>query len=270
MGNNVTQKILNNHLVAGELSPGKPITIKIDQTLTQDATGTMAYLQFETLGISRPKVSSAVSYIDHNMLQDGFENPDDHRYLTSIAERYGIFLSRPGNGICHQVHLERFGEPGKTLVGSDSHTPTAGGLGMFAVGVGGLDVAVSMAGKPFHLTCPRVMRINLTGKLPDWVSAKDIILKVLSILSSKGNVGWVLEYGGDGINTLSVPERATLSIGEGQTISQPYIVALMTQLLDLKGGEKVLEIGTGSGYQAAVLAEIVEEVYTVEIYESLS
>jgi len=211
MGSNVTQKILNNHLVAGELSPGKPITIKIDQTLTQDATGTMAYLQFETMGISRPKVSLAVSYIDHNMLQDGFENPDDHRYLTSIAERYGIYLSRPGNGICHQVHLERFGEPGKTLVGSDSHTPTAGGLGMFAVGVGGLDVAVSMAGKPFHLTCPRVMRISLTGKLPDWVSAKDVILKVLSILSSKGNVGWVLEYGGDGINTLSVPERATIT-----------------------------------------------------------
>jgi len=211
MGKSITQKILEEHLVEGKFEPGKEIAIKIDQTLTQDATGTMAYLQFEAMGMSKVKTELSVSYIDHNTIQVGFENADDHRYLQSIASKYGILLSRAGNGICHQVHLERFGKPGKTLLGSDSHTPTAGGLGMIAIGAGGLDIAVAMGGEPFYLMCPKVTKINLKGKLKPWVSAKDVVLKVLEVFTTKGNVGSVFEYGGEGAKTLSVPERATIT-----------------------------------------------------------
>jgi aconitate hydratase len=211
MGKTITQKILEKHLAEGKFEPGKEIAIKIDQTLTQDATGTMAYLQFEAMGMSKVKTELSVSYIDHNTIQVGFENADDHRYLQSIASKYGILLSRAGNGICHQVHLERFGKPGKTLLGSDSHTPTAGGLGMIAIGAGGLDIAVAMGGEPFYLTCPKVTKINLKGKLKPWVSAKDVVLKVLEMFTTKGNVGTVFEYGGEGAETLSVPERATIT-----------------------------------------------------------
>lgn len=211
MGKNIVEKILSQHRIEGILVPGEEIGIHIDQTLTQDATGTMAYLQFEAMGISRVKTDLSVSYIDHNTIQIGFENADDHRYLQSIAQKFGIVLSRAGNGICHQVHLERFGIPGKTLIGSDSHTPTCGALGMIAIGAGGLDVAQAMAGEPFYLVCPKVVRINLLGKLPPWVSAKDIILKVLEIFTTKGNVGTIFEYGGDGTNLLTVPERATIT-----------------------------------------------------------
>ena len=211
MAKTLTQKILESHLVVGQYKPGQEIGIRIDQTLTQDATGTMCNLQFEAMGIPRVKTELSVSYVDHNTIQAGFENPDDHKYLQTMAAKYGMIYSRPGNGICHQVHLERFAAPGKTLLGSDSHTPTGGGIGMVAIGAGGLDVAVAMAGGPFYLTCPRVVRINLTGKLPEWVSAKDIILKVLEIFGSKGNVGCVFEYTGEGVKTLSVPERATIT-----------------------------------------------------------
>jgi aconitate hydratase len=211
MGKSITQKIIEKHLLEGKFEPGKEIAIKIDQTLTQDATGTMAYLQFEAMGLSKVKTELSVSYIDHNTIQVGFENADDHRYLQSVAAKYGILLSRAGNGICHQVHLERFGKPGKTLLGSDSHTPTAGGLGMIAIGAGGLDIAVAMGGEPFYLTCPKVTKINLKGKLKPWVSAKDVVLKVLEIFTTKGNVGTVFEYGGEGAKTLSVPERATIT-----------------------------------------------------------
>jgi aconitate hydratase len=210
-GKTLTQKILEAHLVSGRWQQGEEIGIRIDQTLTQDATGTMAYLQFEAMNCPRVRTELSVSYIDHNTVQIGFENADDHRYLQSVAAKYGIVFSRAGNGICHQLHLERFGKPGRTLIGSDSHTPTGGGLGMFAVGAGGLDVAMAMAGEPFHLNCPRVIRINLTGKLSPWVSAKDVILKVLQVFSTKGNVGCVFEYAGDGLATLSVPERATIA-----------------------------------------------------------
>jgi aconitate hydratase len=211
MGKSITQKIIEKHLVDGKFEPGKEVAIKIDQTLTQDATGTMAYLQFEAMGLSKVKTELSVSYIDHNTIQVGFENADDHRYLQSVAAKYGILLSRAGNGICHQVHLERFGKPGKTLLGSDSHTPTAGGIGMIAIGAGGLDIAVAMGGEPFYLTCPKVTKINLKGKLKPWVSAKDVVLKVLEIFTTKGNVGTVFEYGGEGAKTLSVPERATIT-----------------------------------------------------------
>ena len=211
MGKSITQKIFEEHIVDGKFEPYKEIAIKIDQTLTQDATGTMAYLQFEAMKIPRVKTELSVSYIDHNTIQVGFENADDHQYLQSIAAKYGILLSRAGNGICHQVHLERFGKPGKTLLGSDSHTPTGGGLGMIAIGAGGLDVAVAMSGEPFYLSCPKVVKINLKGKLRPWVTAKDIVLKVLDIFSTKGNVGTVFEYGGKGVKTLSVPERATIT-----------------------------------------------------------
>ncbi|MCX5834282.1 MAG: aconitate hydratase [Deltaproteobacteria bacterium] len=211
MGKTITQKIIENHLVSGRFAPGEEIAVRIDQTLTQDATGTMAYLQLEAMKIDRVKTELSVSYIDHNTIQIGFENADDHRYLQSVARRYGIYFSRAGNGICHQVHLERFGKPGKTLLGSDSHTSTAGALGMLAMGAGGLDVALAMAGEPFYFDCPRVIRINLTGGLPSWVSAKDIILRILEIFTTKGNVGYVFEYGGDGLSTLSVPERATIA-----------------------------------------------------------
>lgn len=208
---NIAEKILKGHLISGELKPGSEIGIKIDQTLTQDATGTMAYLQFEAMGIPQVKTELSVSYIDHNTIQAGFENADDHKYLQSIAAKYGIILSRAGNGICHQVHLERFGKPGKTLLGSDSHTPTSGGIGMIAIGAGGLDVAVAMGGGPFYLTSPRVIKVNLKGKLRPWVAAKDVVLKVLEIFTTKGNVGCVFEYGGEGAKTLSVPERATIT-----------------------------------------------------------
>jgi len=211
MGMNVTQKILSAHLVGGEMTPGREMAIRIDQTLTQDATGTMAYLQFEAMGLDRVRNELAVSYVDHNTIQVGFENADDHRYLQSVAAKYGILYSRPGNGICHQVHLERFGAPGKTLLGSDSHTPTGGGLGMIAIGAGGIDVAVAMGGGAFHLTAPKVVRIRLTGRLRPWVTAKDVILKVLQIFSTKGNVGCIFEYAGPGVKTLSVPERATIT-----------------------------------------------------------
>lgn len=211
MGENLTRKIIRAHLVSGEMCIGAEIGIHIDQTLTQDATGTMAYQQFETLGLARVATEISVSYVDHNMLQADFRNADDHRYLQSIAAKYGIHYSRPGNGICHQVHLERFGAPGKTLLGSDSHTPTAGGLGMLAIGAGGLDVAVAMAGAPFYLNMPRVVRVWLTGELADWVSAKDVILELLRRLSVKGGVGKVIEYAGPGIVTLTVPQRATIT-----------------------------------------------------------
>lgn len=207
----VAEKILREHILEGEFAPGEEIGLKIDQTLTHDATGTLAYLQFETLGVDRVKTELSLSYVDHNTIQDGFENVDDHRYLRSIAQRYGIFYSKAGNGICHQVHLERFAAPGKTLLGADSHTPTAGGMGMLAVGAGGLDVALAMAGEPFYIICPRIWRINLEGKLLPWVSAKDAILKILQMFTSKGNVGIMIEYGGDGLKSLSVSERATIT-----------------------------------------------------------
>ena len=210
MGMNIAQKIIEKHLVAGEMIPGKEIAIRIDQTLTQDATGTMAYLQFEAIGIPRVRTECSVAYIDHNTLQTGFENADDHRYIQSCCAKYGLYYSRPGNGICHQVHLERFGAPGKTLLGSDSHTPTGGGLGMMAIGAGGLDVAVAMGGGAFHLNMPEVIKVNLKGKLRAGVAAKDIILKILEILSVKGGVGKVIEYGGD-LSSLTVPERATIT-----------------------------------------------------------
>jgi aconitate hydratase len=211
MGKNIVRKIIDGHIVSGSPVAGAEVGIRIDQTLTQDATGTMAYLQFEALGFERVKTQLSVSYIDHNTIQDGFENADDHRYLESAARKFGVYFSRPGNGICHQVHLERFGCPGKTLLGSDSHTPTGGGIGMLAVGAGGLDVAVAMGGGPFYLTYPKVIKIELDGALRPWVSAKDIILSVLSVLSTKGNVGIAVEYGGAGVDTLSVPERATIA-----------------------------------------------------------
>ena len=208
---NITQKIIKDHLVSGEMIPGEEISIKIDQTLTQDATGTMAYLQLEAMGIERVRTECSVAYIDHNTLQTGFENADDHRYIQSCCEKFGLYYSRPGNGICHQVHLERFGKPGKTLLGSDSHTPTGGGIGMLAMGAGGLDVAVAMGGGAFYLVMPKVVKVNLTGKLRPMVSAKDVILKVLEILSVKGGVGKVIEYCGEGVKTLTVPERATIT-----------------------------------------------------------
>ncbi len=211
MGLTLTEKILKAHLVDGEFVKGQEIGIRIDQTLTQDATGTMAYLEYEAMGIPRVRTERSVAYIDHNTLQSGFENADDHRFIGSIAKKHGIYFSRPGNGICHQVHLERFGIPGKTLIGSDSHTPTGGGLGMIAIGAGGLDVAVAMGGGAYYITYPKVVKVNLTGKLNSWVAAKDVILEVLRRMSVKGGVGKVIEYCGDGVKTLSVPERATIT-----------------------------------------------------------
>ena len=211
MGKSLTRKILESHLVVGEYIPGKEIGIRIDQTLTQDATGTMAYLQFEAMGLKQVKTEVSVSYVDHNTIQVGFENADDHKYLQTVAAKYGIIYSKAGNGICHQVHLERFGKPGKTLLGSDSHTTTGGGVGMIAIGAGGLDVAVAMGGGEFYLTCPRVYKINLKGSLQPWVTAKDVVLKMLELFSVKGNVGVIMEYAGPGVSTLSVPERATIT-----------------------------------------------------------
>jgi len=211
MGFTIAEKILKNHIVDGEMVKGSEIGVKIDQTLTQDATGTMAYLEFEAMGVERVRTERSVAYIDHNTLQSGFENADDHKFIGSVAKKHGIYFSRPGNGICHQVHLERFAIPGKTLIGSDSHTPTAGGIGMLACGAGGLDVAVAMGGGAYYITMPKMVRVNLIGKLAPWVSAKDIILEVLRILTVKGGVGKIVEYGGEGVKSLSVPERATIT-----------------------------------------------------------
>lgn len=211
MGLTITEKILKEHIVEGEMKPGKEIGIKIDQTLTQDATGTMAYLEFESMGLDSVKTELSVAYIDHNTLQSGFMNADDHQFIQSAAAKFGLYFSKPGNGICHQVHLERFSAPGKTLIGSDSHTPTAGGIGMLGMGAGGLDVAVAMGGGPYYITMPKIYKVNLTGKLSPFVSAKDVILEVLRILTVKGGVGAVIEYGGSGVKTLSVPERATIT-----------------------------------------------------------
>ena len=211
MGLTLAEKILKEHLVAGEFKKGNQIAIRIDQTLTQDATGTMAYIEYEAMGVPRVKTEKSVAYIDHNTLQSGFENADDHRFIGSVAKKHGISFSRPGNGICHQVHLERFGIPGKTLIGSDSHTPTGGGLGMIAIGAGGLDVAVAMGGGAYYITYPNIIKVELRGKLSAWVSAKDVILEVLRRLSVKGGVGSIVEYTGDGVKTLSVPERATIT-----------------------------------------------------------
>ena len=211
MGLTLTEKILKAHVIDGEFIKGSEIGLRIDQTLTQDATGTMAYLEFEAMEIPRVKTERSVAYIDHNTLQSGFENADDHRFIGSVAKKHGIYYSRPGNGICHQVHLERFGIPGKTLIGSDSHTPTGGGLGMIAIGAGGLDVAVAMGGGAYYITYPKIVKVNLTGKLQPWVAAKDVILKVLQIMTVKGGVGKIIEYTGEGVKTLSVPERATIT-----------------------------------------------------------
>ncbi len=211
LGYTIAQKIIKNHLVSGEMITGNEIGIRIDQTLTQDATGTMAYLEFEAMGVERVKTELSVAYIDHNTLQTGFENADDHKFIQSVAKKRGILFSRPGNGICHQVHLERFGIPGKTLIGSDSHTPTGGGMGMLAIGAGGLDVAVAMGGGAYYITMPKMVRINLTGKLAPWVAAKDVILEVLRVMSVKGGVSKIIEYGGEGVKSLSLPERATIT-----------------------------------------------------------
>ena len=211
MGLTLAEKILKAHVADGEFVKGKEIGIKIDQTLTQDATGTMAYLEFEAMGVPRVKTERSVAYIDHNTLQSGFENADDHRFIGSVAKKHGIYFSRPGNGICHQVHLERFGAPGKTLIGSDSHTPTGGGIGMIAIGAGGMDVAVAMGGGAYYITYPKIVNIKLTGALKPWVSAKDVILEVLRRMSVKGGVGKIIEYTGEGVKTLSVPERATIT-----------------------------------------------------------
>ncbi len=211
MGQTIAQKLIAAHLISGDMTVGSEIGLRIDQTLTQDATGTMAYLEFEAMGVPRVKTERSVAYIDHNTLQTGFENADDHRYIQSVCKKHGLYFSRPGNGICHQVHLERFGIPGKTLIGSDSHTPTGGGIGMLAFGAGGLDVAVAMGGGPYYITMPKMVRVNLHGALSPWVAAKDIILEVLRRMSVKGGVGKIIEYGGDGVKSLSVPERATIT-----------------------------------------------------------
>lgn len=211
MGMTIGQKLIKTHLVSGEMIPGTEIGLKIDQTLTQDATGTMAYLEFEAMGVERVRTELSVAYIDHNTLQTGFENADDHRFIQSVAKKRGLLFSKPGNGICHQIHLERFGKPGKTLIGSDSHTPTGGGIGMLAIGAGGLDVAVAMGGGTYYTTMPKMTLVRLSGKLSPWVGAKDIILEVLRIMSVKGGVGKIIEYGGEGVKTLSVPERATIT-----------------------------------------------------------
>ena len=211
MGQTIAQKIIAKHLLSGEMKAGAEIALKIDQTLTQDATGTMAYLEFESMGIPRVRTEKSVAYIDHNTLQTGFENPDDHLFIQTIAKKYGVYFSRPGNGICHQVHLERFGIPGKTLIGSDSHTPTGGGLGMLAFGAGGMDVAVAMGGGAYYITMPKMLKVNLTGKLRPYVTSKDVSLEILRLLSVKGGVGYIVEWGGEGVKTLTVPERATIA-----------------------------------------------------------
>ena len=262
MGENLTRKILGAHLVTGELIAGREIAVKIEQTLTQDATGTMACLQFEALDVPRVKTELSVSYVDHNTLQTGFENADDHRYLQTVAAKYGMYFSRPGNGICHQVHLERFAVPGKTLLGSDSHTPTAGGCGMLAIGAGGLDVAVAMAGGPFYLTMPAVLKVELINKLPPWVTAKDVILEVLRRLGVKGGVGKVVEYTGPGVAGLSVPERATITnMGAelGATSSLFPSDAVTKKFLEAQGrGEQWVELlpAADAVYDAALTVDL--------------
>ena len=211
MGDNLVYKILKSHIVEGELKAGEPISIKIDQTLTQDSTGTMAYLQLEAMGIDRVKTKRSVAFVDHNMLQQGFENADDHKFIQTVASKYGVYFSKPGNGICHQVFLERFSTPSETLIGSDSHTPTAGGVGMLAMGAGGLDVALAMGGGAYNINTPKVVKVNLEGKLNKMVASKDIILEVLRKLTVKGGVGKVFEYAGEGVKSLSVPQRATIT-----------------------------------------------------------
>ncbi len=248
MGLTLAQKIIREHLVSGEMIPGEEIALKIDQTLTQDATGTMAYLEFETMGVPRVKTELSVAYIDHNTLQSGFENADDHRFIQSMAKKYGLYFSRPGNGICHQVHLERFGKPGKTLIGSDSHTPTGGGIGMLAMGAGGLDVAVAMGGGAYYITMPKMYKVNLTGRLRDFVTAKDVSLEILRILSVKGGVGAIIEWGGEGVKTLSVPERATITnMGTelGATTSIFPSDEITKAFLEAQGrGEDYIELGS--------------------------
>ena len=241
MGYTLSEKIIKNHLVDGEMIKGTEAGIRIDQTLTQDATGTMAYLEFEAMGVERVKTELSVAYIDHNTLQTGFENADDHRFIQSVCKKRGVRFSRPGNGICHQVHLERFGIPGKTLIGSDSHTPTGGGIGMLAIGAGGLDVAVAMGGGAYYITVPKTVKIELTGKLRPWVAAKDVILEVLRIMSVKGGVGKIIEYCGEGVKTLSVPERATITnMGAelGATTSIFPSDEITRQFLKAQGREK--------------------------------
>ena len=261
---NVTEKILSQHLVSGELKPGTEISIKIDQTLTQDATGTMAYLQFESMGLDRVKTELSVSYVDHNTVQVGFENADDHAYLQSVARKIGAVYSRAGNGICHQLHLERFGKPGKTLIGSDSHTPTGGGIGMFAVGAGGLDVAVAMGGGAFYLNAPRVLNVKLSGKLRAGVSAKDLVLKILEKYGSSGNVGKVVEYSGPGLATLDVPSRATIAnMGTelGITTSVFPSDAVTKRFLEAQGrAEDWVELVSDSDS-----AEAYDEVFEVDL-----
>ena len=262
MAYTIAQKIIKEHLVCGEMKKGSEIGIKIDQTLTQDATGTMAYLQFEAMGTERVKTELSVAYIDHNTLQAGFENADDHRYIQTVTKKHGIRFSRPGNGICHQVHLERFGAPGKTLIGSDSHTPTAGGIGMLGMGAGGLDVAVAMGGGTYYITMPKIIHINLTGKLSDYVGAKDVILEVLRILGVKGGVGAIVEYGGEGVKTLSVPQRATITnMGAelGATSSIFPSDELTLEFLKAEGRESVfipLDADEGAEY---------DEEYTIDL-----
>jgi len=264
MADSLTYKIIKEHLVEGELEEGSEIGLLINQTLTQDATGTMAYLQFEALGIAKVKTELSVSYVDHNTLQTGFENADDHRYLQAAAAKYGVWFSRPGNGICHQVHLERFGAPGKTLLGADSHTPTAGGLGMLGIGAGGLDVAVAMAGSPFYMTMPEVLKVNLRGSLAPWVGAKDLILEVLRRLSVKGGVGKIIEYGGPGIKDLSVPERATITnMGAelGATSSIFPSDEVTKRFLEAQGRAdawRPLEADRGAGYDQEITVELNE------------
>ena len=243
MGLTIAQKIIKEHLVSGDMTPGSEIALRIDQTLTQDATGTMAYLEFETMGVPRVRTELSVAYIDHNTLQSGFENADDHRFIQSMAKKYGLYFSRPGNGICHQVHLERFGKPGKTLIGSDSHTPTGGGIGMLAMGAGGLDVAVAMGGGAYYITMPKMYKVNLTESSGDFVTAKDVSLEILRILSVKGGVGAIIEWGGEGIKTLSVPERATIT-NMGTELVRPLPSSRLTKLQRLflkpKEGERIM------------------------------
>ncbi|OJU17220.1 MAG: aconitate hydratase [Clostridiales bacterium 43-6] len=282
MGYTIAEKIIKAHLLDGEMTKGQDIGIRIDQTLTQDATGTMAYLEFEAMGVPRVKTERSVAYIDHNTLQTGFENADDHRFIGSIAKKHGIYFSRPGNGICHQVHLERFSVPGKTLIGSDSHTPTCGGIGMLAMGAGGLDVAVAMGGGTYYITMPKMVRVNLTGKLRPFVAAKDIILEVLRILTVKGGVGKIVEYGGEGIKTLSVPERATItnmgaelgattSIFPADEIARQFLSAQnreedFTELLPDSDAvyDEVVEIDLSTLKPSAALPHSPDNVKTVE------
>lgn len=262
MALNLTQKIIKAHLVSGDMKPGAPISIRMDQTLTQDATGTMAYLQFEALGVPRVRTELSVSYVDHNTLQTDYKNPDDHVFLQTIAAKHGIVFSRPGNGICHQLHLERFGKPGKTLIGSDSHTPTGGGIGMIAIGAGGLDVAMCMAGQAFSLKMPSVIKVHLTGKLSPWVTAKDIILEVLRRETVKGGVGNVYEYAGPGVKTLTVPERATITnMGAelGATCSIFPSDETTKKFLKAQGREKdwtKLEADAGAEYQREIKIDL--------------